>query len=776
MISLLCQRVAQHVVAALVLASSLVQAQITLPLKTSNLPSSSAAASHVVTTPHVRAELMAYAPDGVQLGKPFWLGLQIQHQPGWHTYWKNPGDSGLPTQLTWSLPVGIAAGAIDWPTPKKIPVANLANYGFEGALLLSSAMTVQSTFQNNGNEITVGLRAQWLVCRAECIPEEGTFSLKLPVRGSTAFNRALFESTRSALPKVHGGGASVEPQGAKLSLSVTGLPANWQGKVLEAFPEDPEMIETAAKPEQAWDKGAWRMTVPLSAQRSASPKSMAWVIKIAGAQSNPALRVNAPLQGAWVASPAVAASAPSPALEKALAENAAASAATQARTNAAIEDAPAPVASWLSRAFWLAVLGALVGGFILNLMPCVLPVLAIKILSFAPKKIIETKSSVAVVKIEATGDAVVHSDDTVSFRASSGLFAFGVIATFALLGAALLTLRAAGESFGWGFQLQSPGVVVGLALLFMLIGLNLFDLFELRMLLPQKLANFQAQTPSLQAIASGVLAVLVATPCTAPFMGASLGLAVALPAAQAMFIFVALGLGMALPFIVLTITPSAGAWLLKTLPAPGAWMQVLRHFLAWPIFATVIWLLWVYAQQTSINSAFAVMLLLLNLIALMWVTSLRAGWARNAIALVFTACLALTLLLWGNVMADTAIRVDQPAPQKQVGWSGWSVQAQQEARANGRTVFVDFTAAWCVTCQVNKSSTLNRDEVLAAFKEKNVLMLRADWTKPDAAIAAELAKLGRTGLPVYAVYKPSASAPQLLSEVLTVDAVIAALQ
>ncbi len=726
---------------------------------------SSKSISNLVTTPHVRAELMAYAPDGVQLGKPLWVGLQIQHQPGWHTYWKNPGDSGLPTQLNWTLPVGSTAGATQWPTPQKIAVANLANYGYEGIVMLAAPVTVNQSFQSPSGEFVINLKAQWLVCKTECIPEEGEFTLKIPVRGSTALKRGIFMDAQAREPKAHTGTVTFVPAEKSLKLLALGLPANWQGKQLEAFPEDGEIIETAAKLEQAWANGQWSAVMPLNVQRTNSPAAMAWVIKIAGGQNNPSLRAEAKLEGAWPVAPAAKPSAVNPALEAALTKN---------KTNEAIA---ASSATWLSAAFWLAVLGALVGGLILNLMPCVLPVLAIKLLSFAPKKVFDNKSSVAMVKLDATGAATVHSDDTLSFRSSSGLFAVGVVATFVLLGAALLALRGAGQSLGWGFQLQSPSMVAGLALLFLLIGLNLFDAFELRFVLPAQLSNFQSRNPSIEALASGALAVLIATPCTAPFMGASLGLAIALPASQAILIFAALGIGMALPFLLIAAYPKIGAWFLKVLPKPGNWMTVMRHFLAWPVFATVVWLLWIYAQQTSMNSAFALVFALLMLTALIWATGLSKGLPRRIVVTIFVLCLGGAYALWqGSDEGASPVGAASPSTSATVGaWSDWTLEAQQAGRAAGRPVFVDFTAAWCLTCQVNKSSTLKHADIEAVFKTKNVLLLRADWTKPNPAIAAELAKLGRSGLPVYAFYLPGAQAPQLLPEVLTKSIILDAL-
>jgi thiol:disulfide interchange protein/DsbC/DsbD-like thiol-disulfide interchange protein len=724
----------------------------------------SKAIGSVVTTPHVRAELMAYAPDGVQPGKPFWVGLQIQHQPGWHTYWKNPGDSGLPTQLNWALPAGSMAGEIIWPTPQKIPVADLANYGYEGIILLAAPVTVDQGLQSSNGEFAINLKAQWLVCKTECIPEEGEFALKISMRGSTALKRGVFMDAQTHEPKTHTGTATFTPLEKSLKLVVSTLPANWQGKQLEAFPEDAEVIETAAKPEQTWSNGQWSAVMPLNAHRTNSPNMMAWVIKLAGGQNTPSLRVQSKLDGAWpvAAKPAVV----SPALDAALAKN---------KTE---ESLVASSASWTSATFWLAVVGALLGGLILNLMPCVLPVLAIKLLSFAPKKMLDSKSSVAKVFIESTGAASVHSDDTLSFRSSSGLFAVGVIGSFVLLGALLLALRGAGQSFGWGFQLQSPSMVIALALLFLLIGLNLFEAFELRFVLPQSLVSFQSKHPSVEALASGALAVLIATPCTAPFMGASLGLAIALPSGQAIVIFVALGVGMALPFLLIAAYPRVGSWLLKILPQPGNWMLVMRHFLAWPVFATVVWLLWIYAQQTSMNSAFALVFAFLMLTALIWAIGLSKGLLRTIVVTIFVLCLGASYALWQSSDDAIASPVGAAAPASSATagvWSEWTLEAQQAARTAGRPVFVDFTAAWCLTCQVNKSSTLKHTDIEAVLKAKNVLLLRADWTKPNSAIAAELARLGRSGLPVYAFYLPGSATPQLLPEVLTKTIILNAL-
>ncbi|WP_312568092.1 thioredoxin family protein, partial [Comamonas sp.] len=329
---------------------------------------------------------------------------------------------------------------------------------------------------------------------------------------------------------------------------------------------------------------------------------------------------------------------------------------------------------------------------------------------------------------------------------------------------------AAGEQLGWGFQLQSPAVVAGLAALFTLIGLNLAGVFELTQVVPSRIANLHARHPLADAFISGVVAVAIATPCTAPFMGASLGFAVGMPATQALAVFVALGIGMALPYVLLSWVPA----LLRWLPRPGAWMDTFRRAMAFPMFATVIWLVWVLGQQSGIDGATTLLALLLCLAALAWALTLQ-GKTR-----VVLSVLVLALAGWLTSSFGRNLVEPLPAPSASssattgTGWQAWSANAQTELLAQGRPVFVDYTAAWCVTCQYNKRTTLAQDEVLAAFAQRNVALLRADWTRRDPAITAELAKLGRSGVPVYVLLAPG-KAPVVLSELLSTQEVLDAL-
>jgi thiol:disulfide interchange protein DsbD len=322
----------------------------------------------------------------------------------------------------------------------------------------------------------------------------------------------------------------------------------------------------------------------------------------------------------------------------------------------------------------------------------------------------------------------------------------------------IVALRAAGEQLGWGFQLQSPAVVASLAVLFTLIGLNLSGVFEFGNLLPSSVASLEAKHPVVNAFLSGVLAVAIASPCTAPFMGASLGFAIAVPAAQALLIFLALGVGMALPYLVISWAPAIG----RVLPRPGAWMDVFRKLMAFPMFATVAWLVWVIGQQSGIDGAGALLGLLVALSLVVWAFTL-AGCARFAIGAVGIACfVGLAWVAGGNITRPPNAA---SAAHAEGAWQPWEPGRVDQIVATGQPVFVDFTAAWCVTCQVNKRTTLSRDDVMDAFAAKKVALLRADWTRRDPAISAALAQLGREGVPVYVFYSPG-KAPVILSELL----------
>ena len=710
--------------------------------------------SSVVQTEQVRAELIAHAPDGVDAGKTIWVGLQLKHQPQWHTYWKNAGDSGLPTTVQWTLPAGVTAGDIAWPTPRRIAIGSLANFGYENTVLLPVPLTVGKDFKvSTSGMLEIGLTANWLVCRQECIPQEGNFVLKVPAKGSTAAQGADFETSRNASPLPHTGTAQAKLNGETLTVSISGLPAEWNGHALQAFPETPNVVEPVSAPQpgdamtsdsqkpatQEWSNGIWTGRFALSAQRESAPGNLPVVLAL-GARS---LRSVAAISGIWPALAAAGANGTTITPRGASAIGTAGGA-LATTTN------PMAANSNISTSLGMALVAALLGGLILNLMPCVLPVLAIKVLAFAR-----------------------HSEHSrASHRAQGVAYTLGVVLSFVALGALMIGLRASGEQLGWGFHLQSPVVLAILATLFTLLGLNLAGVFEIGSVLPQRVAGIQARHPVMDAFLSGVLAVAIASPCTAPFMGASLGYAISLPGYQALSIFAALGLGLALPFLAAAWVPAVGNWL----PSPGAWMDTLRRFMAFPMLATVIWLVWVLGHLTGVDGAGALLALLLTLSLLVWSLNLN-GRSRIIFASISVAILiGLTGAIGPLILRmDDAVTSSTPAgTASNSPWQAWSPGKVEAELAAGRPVFVDFTAAWCITCQYNKKTTLGSPALLADMRSHNVTLLRADWTRRDPAITVALEALGRSGVPVYVLHQ-AGKPPVVFSEILDAQALRSAL-
>jgi thiol:disulfide interchange protein len=676
-----------------------------------------------VKTDEVRAELVAHAPEGASAGKPVWLGLVIEHAPHWHTYWKNPGDSGLPTMLAWQLPAGVSAGEIAWPTPSRLPIGPLVNYGFEGKLLLPVPVTVAPDFK--GESLNVKLSAQWLVCKDVCIPQQGDFTLRVPVKATTAANSALFSAAWAAQPKDATDAkvsAELVDDAKALRMGIGGLPAALHGKELSYFAETAGVIDHAAKVVGTWDGTTWRADVPISPQRFESPSRMHAVLTASGQTAG--ARVDMKIAGAW---PALTPPTPAVALE----------------TSASSIAPPPP-----DFGFGAALLFAFIGGALLNLMPCVFPILSLKVLGFAG-----------------------HAHSRRALVGGGLAYTAGVVLSFVALAGLLIALRAGGEQIGWGFQLQSPGFVAALAVLFTMIALNLAGLFEFGTVLPSGLASMQLRHPLADSFLTGVLAVAVASPCTAPFMGAALGFAFTLPAAQSLLLFAVLGFGMALPYLVMSLWPAVA----RAMPKPGVWMATFKTVMAFPMLATVVWLVWVLGQQTSIDGAAALLAVLVALAFALW------AWGRvdsTRVARTVWSALGVALLGASIAWALPTWREAQAAPASASGsterWQAWSPERVAALNAEGRTVFVDFTAAWCVTCQVNKRSTLNDAALMADMATARVALLRADWTRRDATISNELSRLGRNGVPVYAIYRAGQGKdqqPTLLPELLTVQTV-----
>jgi thiol:disulfide interchange protein DsbD len=680
------------------------------------------APSHVKTD-QVEAHLLVHAPEGIASGRVFWMGLQLQHAPDWHTYWKNPGDSGLPTTLHWQLPEGLQAGDVAWPTPQKFPLGDLANHGYSGQVVLPVPVRVGPGY--TGGDVRIRLEASWLACRTECIPEEGRFELVLAATTKRTEHQALFEKAWASAPTPNPPGtqARLVPGPEHLTVELDGLPKGWRGQTLEVFPETPNLTAPGGKWTQKWTGTRWSAQLPYNEQRTDSPDNTTLVVATVdrGGAPTAGVRLDAAATGAWP--PVAMRTAVPEALARAL--------------EAAPPPAPPTTLAWL-----LALGGALLGGLLLNLMPCVFPVLAIKVLAFAQQP--------------SGAQATAHRWHGVAYTA-------GVLLSFLALGAALLGLRTTGEQLGWGFQLQNPAVVAGLAVLFTLIGLNLAGLFALGQVLPQRLVTLRAQHAGMDAFLTGVLATAVASPCTAPFMGASLGLAIGFPAAQAMGVFGALGLGMALPYLLASWVPG----LARLVPHPGPWMERLKQWLAFPMLVTVVWLVWVLGQQTGVDGAALLLLWLVGLGWLLWSLGLsgRARWVMGGVA--GGALLWLALTWGGQVLTPSNATQVNPTATSGVSpagaWEPWSAEKQARALAQGRVVFVDYTAAWCMTCQYNKRTTLADTGLLEALAQRQVVLMRADWTRRDAEVSAALQALGRNGVPVYAFYR-AGQAPLLLPE------------
>jgi thiol:disulfide interchange protein len=679
-----------------------------------------ALAGNVVQTEQVRAELVAHAPRGIAPGNEVWLGLKLQHIPHWHTYWKNAGDSGLPTSLSWTLPPGTSTGDIDWPTPRQLPVGPLLNFGYEGETLLPVPVTIGTPVSDD--TLHVRLEADWLVCKIECIPQSGSFELDVPVKRATTSHAGEFTRALAARPReIAGVSAEARVDGGALAFTLRGLPASLQGHRASWFPEIAGVVDNPAPVAQNWNDATLQARWPISAQRSESPATFPLVLAFDNGSN---LRVVAAVRSDWTA--------------------ASASGATSALPGGAT---PIVGATPNQPGFLAAMLFALLGGVILNLMPCVFPVLSLKVLALAQ-----------------------HSGNARERWTSALAYAAGVVIAFLALAGLLIAARAGGAGLGWGFQLQSPGVVAALAALFTLIGLNLAGVFEFGSLLPSSVASLRARDPTLDSFLTGILAAAVASPCTAPFMGAALGAALTWPAGQSLAVFAALGFGVAFPYLLASAVPAVGRWL----PRPGRWMETFRTVLAFPMFATVIWLTWVLGQQVGIDGAAALLVALLVLaLAAWWWERRPQGRLARALASVAIAALGVAAFTWAAPLWRPVAPDSRAAAGVGEIWQPWSPERVAELRAAGRKVFVDFTAAWCVTCQYNKRTTLVNPEVLAAFEANKVVLLRADWTSRDAVIAAELQRLGRSGVPVYVFYE-GANAPRLLSELPSVEEVRAA--
>lgn len=675
------------------------------------------------TEPMVDAALVSDRTS-VAPGDTFHLALHQQITPGWHTYWRNPGDSGEPTRLELSLPDGWRTGEMIWPAPHSYDLGPLTNYGYSAEVTLP----VPVTAPDNAAEgpLTINAFATWLVCEDICIPEEAELTLTLDVGASTVdragqalINQAL-EQAPDRAPDMRAG-LEGDSDGLVLTLS----DPRFDGASLSDvsfYPHDSGVIDHAADQSVTHEGENLRLDVAAGyLSRNGVDQARTGVLVYTARRGNEwseeaveftareGLRVN---------------------------ELAASSSSVAGVSGQGALRAPEPQSIGFLQAAGL----ALLGGLILNLMPCVFPVLSMKALTLVEKRGAER------------GEA----------RALGLVFAAGVVGTFLVLGGLLLVLRVAGLPALWGMQLQAPLVVAGLATLMFLIGLNFLGVFEIGTSL-QSVGSGVKDSGRRGAFLTGVLAVFVAAPCLAPFMTGALAFALTQPALASLTIFVFLGVGLAFPFVLVSFVPG----LLNLLPRPGAWMTRFREILAFPMFATAIWLVWVLSAQLGSDGVLWLMLALLASSFTVW--ALRLGGAMGRITV-----LAGVLLTLGALSVTARLEPVTRTVSGQSEWAQWSESAVAEAQAAGRPVFVDFTAAWCVSCQVNKLGTLSDSRVRDVFAQQDVALFRADFTNRDPVIADALARHGAAGVPLYLVYPPESGDPEVLPPLLTSGIVIRA--
>jgi thiol:disulfide interchange protein DsbD len=645
-------------------------------------------------------------------GGPNSAGLYFKLEPGWHVYWQNAGDSGEPPRINWTLPEGITAGALQFPAPKRLPLGPLMDFGYEDEVLFPFSFDVSKSVRLG--PAILDAKAAWLVCREVCIPGKAELSMRVmlaaaaPASATTSsVDESLWKRGIGTLPAPlpSSDKANFQPTQTDFRLGVT---TGRRETNAVFFPEDQNIIDNPSPQKLSSTKDGLVLELKRDANLQTNPAQLKGILELAGGRN---YELTA-LPGT-VAMP------------------------------------PAAAAVSVAQIFRAAGL-ALLGGMLLNLMPCVFPVLFLKGLSLVQS----------------------GSEERHTLRRHGFVYTSGILVSFWLLVAVLLVLRAAGASLGWGFQFQSPVFLMLMAGLLFFMGLALAGQFEIGLSLTGAGGSLLAKQGYAGSFFTGVLAVIVATPCTAPFMGAALGYAIGAPVAVTFAVFTALALGLAAPYVALTLQP---AWT-RFLPRPGAWMEVLKQAVSVPIFATVIWLAWVVASGYGAELLAALLGSFLLLAISGWFLGRWPArrWA-TVVAVLIVACMvglsvysadalvpSKVVYQIGDVEALNALPIVRGS-----NWQPWSADAVQKSLASGQPVFVDFTASWCLSCQVNERVALSRPEVAQAFAAKNVALFRADWTREDPAITQALTDLGRSGVPVYALYSPGQSDPVLLPQVLT---------
>jgi len=671
--------------------------------------------------PLVKADLLAQT-DAVHPGQPFWVGIRLRMREHWHTYWRNPGDSGMATDVAWTLPEGYTAGPIVWPTPHRIPVSHLVNFGYDNEAVLLTQITPPRDFGGRDTD-QINADVSWLVCERECIPGEAKLTLTLPVNessssggGPSLSTQVVFDAAHAAVPKISpwSARAAVGADTIALTVAATGLKAGDIGSVF-FFPNSGTLIEHAAPQPLKITPNGLTLELKRSAIGGDEKPDLNGVLVIErGTSGAPAARQAFELGDVQIADAA------------------------------AVGVAPASLSAILQASML-----ALLGGIVLNLMPCVFPVLSLKVLGLMR-----------------------HAGEPASRMRMHGLsYTAGILVAFIALASVLLAVRAAGAQVGWGFQLQSPMVVAILAYVLFALGLSLSGVFFVGAAAAGTGSSLLQREGLTGSFFAGMLATVVATPCTAPFMGAAVGFALTQSAAASLAVFVALGLGLALPFLVLTFIPRWIGWL----PRPGAWMETLKQLLAFPMYATVAWLIWVLSQQVDASSLLVVLIGLVLVAFGAWAYNLSLTAARpltSRIAL-GAVCVALLAAIGSVMMLGQSGLPGRlaSASASTAGIEPFSQKRLDDLRASKRPVFVNMTAAWCITCLVNERAALSADAVRAAFAQKGIAYLKGDWTNQNPEITRILEQHGRSGVPLYILYIAGRE-PEVLPQILTPGVVL----
>ncbi|WP_420236795.1 protein-disulfide reductase DsbD family protein [Telmatobacter bradus] len=672
------------------------------------LTAQSGAVSAPVAAPHVTVQLVgkeaAVSPSGV-----LDAGLYFKVEPSWHIYWKNAGDAGEPPKIDWVLPKGVTAGPLSFAAPKRLPLGPLMDYGYEGEALFPVQIKLDGSVKP-GATLPLTAHVSWLVCQERCLPGKADLKLNVPVAAAqTAADGAtlsLFQRFEAQLPQPLPAAAKAVFQPTSTGFRLAVETGRSESQAL-FFPEDEDTLDNPAPQKLTATANGFQLDLKKGPYLTTQPTQLKGVVELADGRNYQIVAV----QGSVAAAPASGGKS---------------------------------FGKLLSTAGF-----AFLGGLILNLMPCVFPVLFLK------------------------GLALVNSgnEERGALRAHGLVYTAGILASFWVLVAVLLGLRAAGSGLGWGFQFQSPVFLGLMAGLLFFLGLSLAGQFEIGLSMTSAGGQLAQKQGFAGSFFTGVLAVVVATPCTAPFMGAAVGYALSASPAVTFAVFTALALGLAAPYLVLTLQP---AWT-RLLPRPGAWMDYLKQAVSLPIFATVIWLVWVLAGSYGAGLLAALLAGFLLLAVAGWFLGRWPAkrWATIIAVLILLCVVALDALapqrLASAPQSSTETGTAHSAPQS------WSADAVAKAQAAGQPVFVDFTASWCLSCQVNERVALSQPQVQQAFAAHNVLVLKADWTRHDQAITEALTALGRSGVPAYALYVPGESSPRLLPEVLTPGLVLDAL-